>query len=286
MEGNKRGETVRPVSARAGSKNISRQGPRQISETAPIVGRKITNPTVSWNLGALTARVTQSVSQSPEEKRESPHLVGAERKEGVSAELGAEELSTPVVGNREALYQQRLLELRQKALDIMNGNRASELAPTTGPTNAPESESNGTHKSQSPKANGVNIPSAEVKDNTRAKETGGKKPVQKSPPQKKQAKANVRPFSSLLKESQDRLANIHRLLDAATEESLFAPQRPLTEAATMRDAGEEESQRRESKSPGERVKYCPHRRYGCGLLGALWVGASSQCTGLESRGKI
>ena len=57
----------------------------------------------------------------------------------------------------------------------------------------------------------------------RVSENGGKKPVQKSSPRKNQVKGHGRPFSSLLKESQDRLANIHRLLDAATEETLFAP---------------------------------------------------------------
>ncbi|GAQ79049.1 hypothetical protein KFL_000230280 [Klebsormidium nitens] len=254
MEGNKRGETFRPVSARAGSRNNSRQGPKQTSETAPIVGRRITNPTVSWNLGALTARVTQPVSESAgeqqavsDQRRESAGLLGAERTEEVPLELGAERISALVEGNREALYQQRLLELRQKALDIMNGNRASELPPSTAQRSEPEL-GNGQHIVAPPEANGMRIPRAEaVLTTAKVQETAGKKPVQKSPPQKKQIKANVRPLSSLLKESQDRLANIHRLLDAATEESLFAPQRPQTESAEKWDAGEEAAQ---SRGPG------------------------------------
>ena len=147
MEGNKRGQVPRPVSVRDRSTDASKEGPKRSSQAAPIVGRKITDPKVSWNLGALTARVTQPVSQpdhtsqaagngapvlEPRGKgpsQSAEHWGAVETSESrlpeVGLELGAGENPVAVAGDGEALYQQRLQELRQKALDIMNGSRAS-----------------------------------------------------------------------------------------------------------------------------------------------------------------
>jgi hypothetical protein len=222
-----------PPSARAG---------KRFPEAAPVTGRRISDPKVSWNLDALTAQVTQkpgpkiaqrvstaeAISSAPDPKIEELKAAA----EGSNDRLGQETRVPPLSArremdgpaNREALYQQRLRELKQKALDIMSGNRAHIGAPKVSSTEPGQLESaknlpRPTEANHNRASGGGTSTRAPETRQSRSKRHAS--PAHDSPVPSKQAKGHLRPFSSLLKESQDRLANIHRLLDAATEDTVF-----------------------------------------------------------------
>lgn len=222
-----------PPSARAG---------KRCPEAAPVTGRRISDPKVSWNLDALTAQVTQKPGPKIAQhvSTAGANLSATDPKieelkaaaEGSNNRLGQEKRVAPLSArsemdgpaNREALYQQRLRELKQKALDIMSGNRAHIGPPKVSNTEPGQFESAKNlprpTKANHTRASGGST-SARAPDTKQSRSKRQASPAHDSPVPSKQAKGHLRPFSLLLKESQDRLANIHRLLDAATEDTVF-----------------------------------------------------------------